>query len=746
MKHFTTKFTALLLALMMVLTVFPLTAAAEVDHGQYWALQRAYNAAMESGDKSAICAACEDILKLYGKFEDATSCYRSITPILNAAKCYEELGKFDDARRIYQYYQRCYQALGRLTDDYVDEALGYAKAMLEAYAYIDPEVYVHANEPADVPYYGAKNEPVAGTYTGMCGYYEEGLSNAYLLYVRFEKESIAGFSYLLPETDDHYLLELAWNIEDKYTENGAIEYLGAVADGKYDPYIIENLKTLSNMTFCDVILRFGAEVNVWGVNSVYYKNGQLETFKQTYIDAFRHIHDLAEQYAPNVAMVYSPMDISNMYVTHEDFYPGDDYVDWVGFSAYENKASEAGGNFGNLNDAYYKRGKYTNQMSRFQSIIDAYGDSKPIMISECGFMYSSASSNQTEEHAADRMRYFYSYVNMLFPQVKAVFYFNTNYNGNEYGLFGNDSNDTIAAVYRQNIENNRPMSALLEGNQSGYTRLSTLNEKREDLTLSLYAAYPGNPAMSVTYILDGKTAATTATVPYTATIGADLLTEGRHTLSVQLNAESTKITKDYIVYVSSDGVIRTEKPDMTDIASTYWAYPYISYCLQENFFEGMLGTAFIPERKVTRAAFVTLLGRAAGINPTDYSAPDFSDVKSDDAYAPYVTWAKEAGVTSGTGDGTTFSPNEVITREQICTMLIRYCKNAGIALPEPDESKFNDDAEIDSWYQEGVYTAKAAGIVNGKPGNLFAPNEELSREGIATILTNFHKNYIRGTK
>ena len=117
MKHFTTKFTALLLSLLLLLTVFPLTAAAEVDHGQYWALQRAYNAAMESGDKTSICAACEDILKLYGNFEDATSCYRSITPILNAAKCYEELGKFDDARRIYQYFQRCYQALGRLTDD-----------------------------------------------------------------------------------------------------------------------------------------------------------------------------------------------------------------------------------------------------------------------------------------------------------------------------------------------------------------------------------------------------------------------------------------------------------------------------------------------------------------------------------------------------------------------------------------------------------------------------------------------------
>ena len=210
-----------------------------------------------------------------------------------------------------------------------------------------------------------------------------------------------------------------------------------------------------------------------------------------------------------------------------------------------------------------------------------------------------------------------------------------------------------------------------------------------------------------------------------------------------MTAGKTDKTEDYILYVSSDGIIRCESQDLTDIPQNHWAYPYISYCMQENFFDGMLTSKFVPERKVTRAAFVTLRGRAAGINPDYYGPSGFTDVSESQYYAPYVTWAKEAGVTSGTGDGTTFSPNTVITREQICTMLVRFCDNTGIALPDPDGSKFNDDKEIDSWYQDGVYTAKTAGIVSGKGDNLFDPNAELTRQEIAVILQKFHINFIR---
>ena len=60
-----------------------------------------------------------------------------------------------------------------------------------------------------------------------------------------------------------------------------------------------------------------------------------------------------------------------------------------------------------------------------------------------------------------------------------------------------------------------------------------------------------------------------------------------------------------------------------------------------------------------------------------------------------------------------------------------------------DGAKIADDREIDSWAQDGVYRAKAAGIVQGKGNNNFDPNGLLTRQEIAVILQKFHLGFIR---
>ena len=49
----------------------------------------------------------------------------------------------------------------------------------------------------------------------------------------------------------------------------------------------------------------------------------------------------------------------------------------------------------------------------------------------------------------------------------------------------------------------------------------------------------------------------------------------------------------------------------------------------------------------------------------------FSDVKEGDFFAEPVLWAVNKGVTTGTGDGTTFSPDKTCTRGEIVTFLFR---------------------------------------------------------------------------
>lgn len=710
----------------------------------YWPLQKAYLAALDSGDEDAILKACEDIMELY-KALDTVEANGAVNPVaLKAAPIYEKRGMYADALRCYKLYKACCEYAQEHTSDDYTERIRFSNAFIEQYSYLDPVVYAASAESDAIPYYGAKGEPKAGTYVGMSGSesYKAGRDSAYLLYVQFFHERARDFAWQLPEYDTNYVLELAWNVP-----NSNMEDLEKINSGNYDSYIIDNLKYLASVNCKTVLLRFGAEVNVWGCNSTYAKNGQLENFKQSFKDAFRRIAKLRDTYAPNVAMVYSPNDISNLYVTPLDFYPGDDFVDWVGMSSYVNPSTQAKNTFGSMEDALYKRGKYANQIVKIKEIVDAFGDRKPIMVSECGFSYVNEGKAVDPAFSSEKLDYFYSYVNMVFPQVKAVFYFNTNYGKNQYKLFESTGSSVSAAgklpsVYLEAVKGNVAMSSTLAGKPKSYVPVETLDEVTDTLDLSLFAYYPGGEPITVTYTFDGKKITETTDAPYALSLGKSYLTQGRHTLSVKSVCGKTAYTKNYVVYVSHSGRVHITEPDLTDIKQ-YWGYNYIAYCVAEGFFDGFCDSKFYPTSVVTRSMFVMMLGRAAGIDPDDYKAPDiFTDVAKDAEYAPYVTWALESGLTKGTTD-TTFSPDGELTREQACVFLVRYCNHAGIKLGSADGAKpFADDAKIPSWAKEGVYIARDASIVSGKDGNMFDPKGELTREQIAVILKNFHEKFV----
>ncbi len=546
------KIISLLIVLVFCISTLPVSAAPD----PYWALQAAYNEAVKTETTADDVPACEGIISHYEKLDSVTACLRIVSPLLRVVKIYESTGQFDKALRCYKLYKATYEYLDKHTEDDCSEALKYADSFIRQYSFVTPTVYTSAYSPADVKYYGAKNEHKVGTYTGMCGYYNSDVTNGKIVYVEFGNENIYSFGYKLPETNDNYMLELAWNVSDHSIEN-----FRNIADGNHDSYIIENLKFLGSLTNCKVMLRFAAEVNEWEVNTTYSKNGKINDFKKAYIDAFRHVSDLAETHCPAVAMVYSPNDISNMHVSATDFYPGDDYVDWIGMSSYMNKSSTATNEWSSMTDAYYNRGVYANQLMKIKDIVDAFGDKKPIMISESGWCYSSTNSAQTTEHAKEKMEFFMSYVNMVFPQVKALFYFNTNMHGNSYQLFDEDGSSvhSLSQTYLNCINSNIPVRSMHENKPQGYTKLTTINEVRDNLYLAVFASYPGNPGLNVSYAWDGSEVAKTNVVPYSTEIKSDKLTQGEHELKVTTNCLNTTYEQYFTVKVDNGKITATEK-------------------------------------------------------------------------------------------------------------------------------------------------------------------------------------------
>jgi len=150
-------------------------------------------------------------------------------------------------------------------------------------------------------------------------------------------------------------------------------------------------------------------------------------------------------------------------------------------------------------------------------------------------------------------------------------------------------------------------------------------------------------------------------------------------------------------------------------------------------------TKFDPNGTMTRAMFVTVLGRLAGIDATATSS-SFDDVADGLWYTPYVDWAAQNGITSGKGNNK-FDPNGEITRQEMAVMLLRYAKLQNIALKTGEKIDFADSADMADWATEAIDAMSAAGLLNGVGDNKYAPTGNANRASVATLLMRFATDY-----
>jgi hypothetical protein len=115
-----------------------------------------------------------------------------------------------------------------------------------------------------------------------------------------------------------------------------------VVDGVYDTYINEWASAITQ-TQSTVFLRWGHEMNGClsdDPSSCWYPwGGDPENYK----DAWRYVHDHMEitSSVRNAVWVWTPnITQGDLFTDYPDYYPGDDYVDWVGASGF-NTAQKA---------------------------------------------------------------------------------------------------------------------------------------------------------------------------------------------------------------------------------------------------------------------------------------------------------------------------------------------------------------------------------------------------------------------
>ncbi|MDD6265127.1 MAG: S-layer homology domain-containing protein [Clostridia bacterium] len=185
--------------------------------------------------------------------------------------------------------------------------------------------------------------------------------------------------------------------------------------------------------------------------------------------------------------------------------------------------------------------------------------------------------------------------------------------------------------------------------------------------------------------------------------------------------------------------------DFDDVKSDSWYKPYIDYAYTYGLLKGTGVRQMQPERTVTRAEFVQILASLAGVNTSNKNVfSGFADVKPGQWYTPAVKWASENGIVSGIS-ATKFAPNNKITREQMCTMLVKFIENyMHITIKNKNQkTTFTDDAFISSWAKYSVYKCQTGGLVSGVSASLFAPKNYATRASAAVIISQFHAEYAK---
>ena len=175
-------------------------------------------------------------------------------------------------------------------------------------------------------------------------------------------------------------------------------YTSRILNGSEDAYILrmaDHVRSLEKPIF----LRF-----FWEMDG--NKKAAVVESPEKFIAAWRYVHDRFQALgATNAVWIWAPNDYAFDIGTANQYYPGDEYVDWVGADGY---------NWGALGHGYTWR-TFERIFSNFYA---QWAGRKPLMVAETGVIEEGGDKPQWIIDLRTTLRFTY-------PEIKAVVYFNS---------------------------------------------------------------------------------------------------------------------------------------------------------------------------------------------------------------------------------------------------------------------------------------------------------------------------------
>ena len=144
----------------------------------------------------------------------------------------------------------------------------------------------------------------------------------------------------------------------------------------------------------------------------------------------------------------------------------------------------------------------------------------------------------------------------------------------------------------------------------------------------------------------------------------------------------------------------------------------------------VLVAGVIPAGAVTdRADQTTRLSACAGDAAVDRL---FADVSTGHVFRDAINCIAYYGITQGTGDGSTYSPNRDVTRAQMAVFMARAAEVSGVDLGDARDAGFSDIDEAWGEAQDAINRLASKGMIAS--GDAFRPNDAITRAEMATFL------------
>ena len=173
----------------------------------------------------------------------------------------------------------------------------------------------------------------------------------------------------------------------------------------------------------------------------------------------------------------------------------------------------------------------------------------------------------------------------------------------------------------------------------------------------------------------------------------------------------------------------------TDMGTYDWALPSVEFMAAYGITTGTgNGSTYSPAGPMTRGDYILMLCRTFGFTTTQTG--NFTDVPAGIYYADALAAAKALGIATGDSNGA-FHPGDPVTRQDAMVFLYKAMDVADKDMPGANVNvlnRFSDVASVAESAKPAVAAMVQAGVIQGNGLGQLNPNGTLTRAEMATIL------------